>query len=62
MTYNQKTTIKVALAVYAEDCNQMMCLLKSEESKEYYKKEIGYILDAMAAVDELEEDYEHPKA
>lgn len=62
MTYTQKVTIKVALAVYAEHCNRMMGLLKSEESKEYYKKEIGYILDAMAAIDALEEDHEHPQA
>lgn len=62
MTYTQKTTIKVALAVYAEHCNRMMGILKSEESKEYYKKEIGYILDAMDAVKALEEVYEPPQA
>ena len=62
MTYTQKTTIKVALAVYAEHCNRMMGILKSEESKEYYKKEIGDILDAMDAVKALEEVYEHPQA
>ena len=61
MTHTQKVTMLMALAVYAEHCNQMMSLLKNKESKEYYKKEIGYILDAMAAVDELEEDYEHPQ-
>ena len=62
MTYTQKVTIKMALAVYAEHCNQMMCFLKSKESAEYNKKEIEYIRDAMAAVDEMEVDHEQPQA
>ncbi|HIX94203.1 MAG TPA: hypothetical protein H9846_01960 [Candidatus Gemmiger excrementipullorum] len=56
MTYTQKETLKMALAVYAEHCNQMMSLLKNKETQEYYKKELDYIWDAIAAVDALEED------
>ena len=37
MTHTQKVTIKMALAVYAEHCNQMMYILKSKESAEYNK-------------------------
>lgn len=62
MTHTQKITMLMALAVYAEHCNQMMCLLKNKETEEYYKKVLEDIQSAMAAVDELEEDYEHPQA
>lgn len=62
MTHTQKVTMLMALAVYAEHCKQMMRLLKSKESAEYNKKEIEYIKDAMAAIDELEVDHEPPQA
>lgn len=38
MTHTQKATMLMALAVYAEHCNQMMSLLKNKETEEYYKK------------------------
>lgn len=56
MTHTQKDTLKMALAVYAEHCKQMRCFLKNKETQEYYKKELDYIWDAIAAVDALEED------
>lgn len=56
MTHNKKVTMLMALAVYEEHCNQMMSLLKNKETQEYYKKELDYIWDAIAAVDALEED------
>ena len=34
MTHTQKVTMLMALAVYAEHCNQMMSLLKNKETEE----------------------------
>lgn len=62
MTHTQKVTMLMALAVYAEHCNQMMSLLKNKETEEYYKKVLADIQDTMAAVDEMEVDHEHPQA
>lgn len=56
MTYTQKETLKMALAFYEEHCKQMRCFLKNKKTQEYYKKELDYIWDAIAAVDALEED------
>lgn len=62
MTHTQKVTMLMALAVYAEHCNQMMSLLKNKETEEYYKKVLADIQDTMAAVDEMEVEYEQPQA
>ena len=62
MTHTQKVTMLMALAVYAEHCNQMMSLLKKKETEEYYKKVLADIQDTMAAVDEMEVEYEQPQA
>lgn len=62
MTHTQKATMLMALAVYAEHCNQMMSLLKNKETEEYYKKVLADIQDTMAAVDVIEVKYEHPQA
>lgn len=62
MTHTQKVTMLMALAVYAEHCNQMMSLLKNKETEEYYKKVLADIQDTMAVVDASEVKYEHPQA
>lgn len=62
MTYTQKETLKMALAVYAEHCNQMMSLLKNKETEEYYKKVLEDIQSTWAAVDVIEVKYEQPQA
>lgn len=62
MTHNKKVTMLMALAVYAEHCNQMMSLLKNKETEEYYKKVLEDIKDAMAAVDAIEVKDENPQA
>ncbi len=62
MTHTEKVTMLMALAVYAEHCNQMMSLLKNKETEEYYKKELEDIKSTRAAVDAIEVKYEHPQA
>ena len=62
MTHTQKVTMLMALAVYAEHCNQMMSLLKNKETEEYYKKVLKDIQSTWAAVDEMEVDHEQPQA
>lgn len=62
MTHTEKVTMLMALAVYAEHCNQMMSLLKNKETEEYYKKVLKDIQSTWAAVDEMEVDHEQPQA
>ena len=62
MTHTEKVTMLMALAVYAEHCNQMMSLLKNKETEEYYKKVLKDIKSTWAVVDAIEVKYEHPQA
>lgn len=54
MTLDQKLTIQVALAVYAEHCKEAMRLFKGEEMKAYYQKELGRVQEAKTAVEAME--------
>lgn len=62
MTHTEKVTLLMALAVYAEHCNQMMSLLKNKETEEYYKNVLKDIQSTWAVVDAIEVKYEHPQA
>lgn len=54
MTLDQKLTIQVALAVYAEHCKEAMRLFKGEEMKAYYQKELGRVQEAKTEVEAIE--------
>ena len=57
MTLDQKLTIQVALAVYAEHCKEAMRLFKGEEMKAYYQKELGRVQEAKTAVETMGTDH-----
>lgn len=57
MTLDQKLTIQVALAVYAEHCKEAMRLFKGEEMKAYYQKELGRVQEAKTAVEAMGTDH-----